>query len=301
MAISNILDSIPEYADFLGKVVELTISRTETDKLFSRTKLNYEEWPLWFDVLVQLMFEPLERIWIRFKELKHQRLEEDESFQDYNLSDKLNENPETVFTNYTPRRRAYWNDLFPSDQMPCGCPVLEPLHFSDTCQLPVSNTPDNNSNANGSISASSDKYQSKITSKLEIEQEISNYSNYYQKGGFTKQIWFELAHDIIRLPVINCSAGVQLALAKINDIAMDKLAEHSQDINTGCSNLFYGQHFAIHLVILFLNYRIDKEIKMKSSNGEYENQEKCDVERLQYLILLEYLCSLLDLNVENEG
>nr|CAH8856074.1 unnamed protein product [Trichobilharzia regenti] len=286
MAISNILDSIPEYADFLGKVVELTISRTETDKLFSRTKLNYEEWPLWFDVLVQLMFEPLERIWIRFKELKHQRLEEDESFQDYNLSDKLNENPETVFTNYTPRRRAYWNDLF----------HLIKCHVD----VQLSNTPDNNSNANGSISASSDKYQSKITSKLEIEQEISNYSNYYQKGGFTKQIWFELAHDIIRLPVINCSAGVQLALAKINDIAMDKLAEHSQDINTGCSNLFYGQHFAIHLVILFLNYRIDKEIKMKSSNGEYENQEKCDVERLQYLILLEYLCSLLDLNVENE-
>ncbi|CAH8558162.1 unnamed protein product [Heterobilharzia americana] len=302
IAISRILDAVPEYADFLGKVIETAVPRSETNKLFSRTKLNHEEWPLWFTVLVELMTEPLERVWIHFKELKQQRLEEDESFQDHNLRDKLNENPEVIFANYTPKRRAYWNVLFPSNQMPCGCSLPEPFHFNNTKRLYKcsSNTIDN---SDGSTSTTSTKQQSNITLKLESEQETSNYLNYYQKGGCSKEAWFELVYDIIRLPVINCSAGIQLALAKINDIAMmtkDKQIEHSQKINNDSSNLFFGQHFAIHLVVLFLNYRIHQEIERKLFNGEYENQEKSAIERLQYLILLEYLCSLLDVNDENE-
>ncbi|CAI2730667.1 unnamed protein product [Schistosoma spindalis] len=319
ISILRILDAIPEYTDFFGKVVELVIiPGSEKCKLSSRTLLNHEEWPLWFDALVQLLAEPLERVWIRFKELKDQRLEEDESFHDYKLVDKLNENPTNVLINYTPKRRVYWDHLFPSGYMPCGCLLPEPFSFSNIkqahkCTSPITDinrdsnndNENNNNSGNTNISAnSSAKHQLKITSKFELEEEIGNYVNYYQKCGCSQEVWFELAYDIIRLPVINCSAGLQLALTKINDFFITTIenqsVECSEQIKINNNNPFDGQHFAIHLVILFLNYRIHEEIKTKTLNNEYKTQQQSAVEQLRYSILLEYLKSLLNVNDESE-
>ncbi|KAH9582793.1 hypothetical protein MS3_00007428 [Schistosoma haematobium] len=320
ISILRILDAVPEYTDFLGKVVELVIiPGSEKCKLLSRTLLDHKEWPLWFDALVQLLAEPLERIWIRFKELKDQRLEEDESFHDYELVDKLNENPTNILNNYTPKRRVYWDRLFPSGYMPCGCSLPEPFSFnnikqSHICTSPITdrnrdsnnnNNNNNNNSGNTNISTnSSTKHQLKITSKFELEEEIGNYVNYYQKCGCSQEVWFELACDIIRLPVMNCSTGLQLALTKINDyfitIIENQLVEYSEQININNNNLINGQHFAIHLVILFLNYRIHEEIKIKTLNNEYKTQQQSTIEQLQYSILLEYLKSLLNVNDENE-
>ncbi|VDP84139.1 unnamed protein product [Schistosoma mattheei] len=318
ISILRILDAIPEYTDFLGKVVELVIiAGSEKCKLLSRTLLDHKEWPLWFDALVQLLAEPLERIWIRFKELKNQRLEEDESFHDYELVDKLNENPTNILINYTPKRRVYWDHLFPSGYMPCGCLLPEPFSFNNIKQSHICTSPitdrnrdsnNNNDNNSGNINIStnsSTKHQLKITSKFELEEEIGNYVNYYQKCGCSQEVWFELACDIIRLPVMNCSTGLQLALTKINDyfitIIENQLVEYSEQININNNNLINGQHFAIHLVILFLNYRIHEEIKIKTLNNEYKTQQQSTIEQLQYSILLEYLKSLLNVNDENEG
>ncbi|KAH8871251.1 hypothetical protein KSF78_0006156 [Schistosoma japonicum] len=300
----RILDAIPEYADFLGKVVDLVIvPRLENCKLFCQTLLNYEEWPIWFIALIQLMAEPLERIWIRFKELKDQRLEEDESFHDDKLLDQLNENPKDVFMKYTPKRRAYWDTLFPSGQMPCGCLLPEPFSFNNIkhSHICTPNTTDVNRDSSNRSTTSSMKHQLKITSKLELEEEIGNYSNYYQKCGCSQEAWFELANDIVRLPVITCSPGLQLALTKINDNFMIKTEKESvEHLNNNNSYSLYGQHFAIHLVIIYLNYRIHEEIKTKLSNNEHESQQKPTIEQLQYSILLEYLQSLVNINEENE-
>ncbi|KAK4470753.1 hypothetical protein MN116_006277 [Schistosoma mekongi] len=300
----RILDAIPEYADFLGKVVDLAIiPRLENCKLFCQTLLNYEEWPIWFNALIQLMAEPLERIWIRFKELKDQRLEEDESFHGDKLLDQLNENPKDVFIKYTPKRRAYWDALFPSGQMPCGCLLPEPFSFNHIkhSHICTSNTTDVNRDSSSRSTSSSMKQQLKITSKLDLEEEIGNYSNYYQKCGCSQEAWFELANDIIRLPVINCSPGLQLALTKINDNFMIKTEKESAEyLDNNNSHSFYGQHFAIHLVVVYLSYRIHEEIKTKLHNNEYESQQKPAIEQLQYSILLEYLQSLVNINEENE-
>ncbi|XP_018652165.1 hypothetical protein Smp_169660 [Schistosoma mansoni] len=252
-------------------------------------------------------------IWIRFKELKDQRLEEDESFHDYKLVDKLNENPTNVFINYTPKRRVYWDHLFPSGYMPCGCLLPEPFSFnnikqSHLCTSPITdiNRDNNNNNGDTNISTnSSTRHQLKITSKFELEEEIGNYANYYQKCGCSQEVWFELAYDIIRLPVINCSPGLQSALTKINDffitLTKNQSVECSEQINNNNnSNSIDGQHFAIQLVILYLNYRIHEEIKTKSLNNEYKTQQQSEIEQLQYSILLEYLKSLLNVNDESE-
>ncbi|CAH8521637.1 unnamed protein product [Schistosoma turkestanicum] len=312
ISILRILDAIPEYADFLGKVVDLVIiPGLENCQLFNRTLLNHEEWPLWFDTFIQLMRESLENIWIRFKELKNQRLEEDESFQDYNLIDKLNENPTNILNNYTPKRRVYWDHLFPSGHMPCGCLLPEPFNFANIKQFQKCTSPttdincDNNNNNDMLTNRSSIKHSLKITSKFNLEEEFGNYANYYQKFGCSQEAWLELAYDIIRLPVIHCSAGLQLALTKINDIfnatIENQSVDDSKQINTeNNNNSLYGQHFATHLVILFLNFRIHEEIKTKLLNNEYENQQQSAIEKLQYLILLEYLKSLLNVNDENE-
>ncbi|VDP32011.1 unnamed protein product [Schistosoma margrebowiei] len=331
ISILRIMDAIPEYTDFLGKVVELVIiPGSEKCKLLSRTLLDHKEWPLWFDVLVQLLAEPLEsydvlffsyfRIWIRFKELKDQRLDEDESFHDYKLVDKLNENPTNILINYIPKRRVYWDHLFPSGYMPCGCLLPEPFSFnnikqSHICTSPItdrnrdSNNNNNNNNSSGNLNIStnsSTKHQLKITSKFELEEEIGNYMNYYQKCGCSQEVWFELAYDIIRLPIMNCSTGLQLALTKINNyfitIIENQLIEYSEqiNINNNNNNSIIGQHFTIHLVILFLNYRIHEEIKIKTLNNEYKTQQQSAIEQLQYSILLEYLKSLLNVNDENE-
>ncbi|CAH8589831.1 unnamed protein product [Schistosoma rodhaini] len=310
----RILDAIPEYTDFLGKVVELVIiPESEKCNLSIRKLLNHEEWPLWFDALVQLLAEPLGKIWIRFKELKDQRLEEDESFHDYKLVDKLNENPTNVFINYTPKRRVYWDHLFPSGYMPCGCLLPEPFSFNNikqshicTSSITDINRDNNNNNGDTNISTnSSTRHQLKITSKFELEEEIGNYANYYQKCGCSQEVWFELASDIIRLPVINCSPGLQSALTKINDffitLTKNQSVECLEQINTNNnSNSIDGQHFAIQLVILYLNYRIHDEIKTKSLNNEYKTQQQSVIEQLQYSILLEYLKSLLNVNDESE-
>ncbi|KAH8871248.1 hypothetical protein KSF78_0006156 [Schistosoma japonicum] len=275
----------------------------ENCKLFCQTLLNYEEWPIWFIALIQLMAEPLERIWIRFKELKDQRLEEDESFHDDKLLDQLNENPKDVFMKYTPKRRAYWDTLFPSGQMPCGCLLPEPFSFNNIkhSHICTPNTTDVNRDSSNRSTTSSMKHQLKITSKLELEEEIGNYSNYYQKCGCSQEAWFELANDIVRLPVITCSPGLQLALTKINDNFMIKTEKESvEHLNNNNSYSLYGQHFAIHLVIIYLNYRIHEEIKTKLSNNEHESQQKPTIEQLQYSILLEYLQSLVNINEENE-
>ncbi|OON17445.1 hypothetical protein X801_06716, partial [Opisthorchis viverrini] len=227
-----------------------------------------ECWPPWFRAILQLLADPITRIYNAFEVLVRRHVSLDEALAaDTLITDSKHRPPAAIFQGHQPLQRSFLINIFPSGELPCGCSVPHPIPLGP--QGLDTTLADEGHNDNPSLS----KRQQATQKKLQ-ELKIGSYDSYYTHTGYIREAWRSLAVDIVHCVIFSVPASILSAFVAIEEMIVQSPSEKVIP--------FRGGSLAIHFFLAGLLLRV------------FDENENAEIRRLQRLVLWEHLCSLFE-------
>ncbi|TGZ61847.1 hypothetical protein CRM22_007763 [Opisthorchis felineus] len=230
-----------------------------------------ECWPPWFRAILQLLADPITRIYNAFEALVRRHVSLDEALAaDTLIIDSKHRSPVAIFQRHEPLHRSFLINIFPSGKLPCGCNIPHPIPLGP--QGLDTTLTDEGHNDNPSLS----KRQQATQKKLQ-ELKIGSYDSYYTHTGYVREAWRSLAVDIVHSVISSVPASILSAFVAIEEMIVQSSSEEVAFLRGGT--------LGVHVFLAGLLLRVF---------SENENGDNAEIRRLQRLVLWEHLCSLLE-------